>query len=216
MKIQIDGLTYSYPGSTVPVLEGFDLELSPGITLAKGFSGCGKSTLLRLIAGLLKARSGTITTSSRHRIGSPAYLREDVGIVFQSLNLLPLASLRRNIALGLHGVKDKQSRIDKWLHTFGLEPYADKRPNQLSGGQMQRASLARALAKEPKIVLLDEPTSGLDDLNTAVTLAALRENLADDVVCLIATHDPRLEEVATDVLDFNTFLPVEEHLQALV
>lgn len=215
MKIELKAVRYRYPGGATPVFDGLDLVLNPGITLAKGFSGCGKSTLLRLIAGLISPKGGTITTDSPHRVGSPGYLRFEIGFVFQQLNLLPLASVERNIRLAVEMAGGDRARIHEWIDLLGLSKYAKSKPSKLSGGQQQRASIARALAKTPSILLLDEPTSGLDDLNTLVISKAIRSTLAPGSVCLIATHDKRLDPIADDILDFNTFLPVEEHLQAM-
>lgn len=197
------------------MFDGLDLSLGPGVTLAKGFSGCGKSTLLRLIAGLIKPNGGTIVTDSPHPVGSPRFLRLEIGFVFQQLNLLPLASVERNIRLAVEMAGGDVSSIHQWIELLGLSKYAKSKPSRLSGGQQQRASIARALAKTPSILLLDEPTSGLDDLNTTVISKAIRNALAPGSVCLIATHDKRLDPIADEILDFNTFLPVEEHLQAL-
>ena len=215
MRIEVQKLGYAYPGGAAPVFKELDLKLEPGVTLAKGFSGCGKSTLLRLIAGLLKPDSGTILTDSSHAVGSPKYLRLEVGFVFQQLNLLPLASVERNVRLAVEMSGRDGGKIDDWLEMLGMGKYASAMPAKLSGGQQQRASIARALAKEPSILLLDEPTSGLDDLNTKIISRAIRESQTDGSVCLIATHDTRLDPIANEILDFNTFLPVEEHLQAL-
>jgi ABC-type lipoprotein export system ATPase subunit len=216
MRVELKSVDYRYPGSKVPVFDALDLVLKPGVTLAKGFSGCGKSTLLRLIAGLIKPCGGTIVTDSPHRVGSPGFLRHEVGFVFQQLNLLPLASVERNISLAVEMAGLDGSDVRHWIELLGLASYAKAKPSRLSGGQQQRASIARALAKRPPILLLDEPTSGLDDLNTMVISKAVRSALAPDSVCLIATHDKRLDPIADEILDFNTFLPVEAHLQALV
>ena len=216
MRIELKSVRYAYPRSKTPVFDALDLVLEPGITLAKGFSGCGKSTLLRLIAGLIAPDRGQIVTSSGHRVGSPQFLRCEIGFVFQQLNLLPLASVERNIRLAVEMAGGDASNIPYWIDLLGLAKYAAAKPTRLSGGQQQRASIARALAKRPPILLLDEPTSGLDDLNTTVISKAIRRALAPESVCLIATHDKRLESIADEILDFNTFLPVEEHLQTLV
>ncbi|SHJ61317.1 putative ABC transport system ATP-binding protein [Rubritalea squalenifaciens DSM 18772] len=216
MEISINNLTYRYPGSQTPVFENFDFEAKPGITLLCGFSGCGKSTLLRLIASLIKPQKGTISTTTQHRWSSSAYLRNEVGFVFQQLNLLPLASVERNIRLTAQLASKPQSIADDWIHILGLDPLRKKKPTQLSGGQQQRAAIARALSKAPSIILLDEPTSGLDDLNTTVISNALKAKIPSDAICLIATHDHRLETIAHEILDFNTFLPMEEHLKEMV
>ena len=216
MRIELKSLRYGYPRAKAPVFEALDLVLEPGITLAKGFSGCGKSTLLRLIAGLIRPDGGEIVTDSPHRVGSPGYLRYEIGFVFQQLNLLPLASVERNIRLAVEMAGRDDSEVGHWIDLLGLAKYAKSKPTKLSGGQQQRASIARALAKRPPILLLDEPTSGLDDLNAMVISKAIRSALAPGSVCLIATHDKRLDPIADEILDFNTFLPVEEHLQALV
>ena len=87
----------------------------------------------------------------------------------------------------------------------------------MSGGQQQRATIARALIKNPSTLLLDEPTSGLDDLNTQVIAQVLREYISgENRVAIICTHDQRLDTIADEILDFNRFLPLERHLEALV
>lgn len=201
-----------------PVLEAFDAVFRPGLTLIKGFSGCGKSTLLKLVAGYLRPTSGRIVLPDGANHGT-AFQRRELGFVFQQLNLLPLASVRRNLALvgAFAGLSrhDTNTRIDKYLALLGLEELADRDPGSLSGGQQQRAAIARALIKEPTVFLLDEPTSGLDDLNCRVIMNLLGTHLPADCICLVATHDQRLNTLPHESLDFNRFLPVERHLVAL-
>jgi len=216
MNIEIQALEYRYKKSSDYVFRDLHFSANPGITLIKGFSGCGKSTLLRLISGLLKPTKGLITTSSPFKVGSPQFLKKEVGIVFQQLNLLPLATIERNISLAVEMAGQDKSQITHWLNLLGLSSYRKKTPLELSGGQQQRASIARALAKSPTILLLDEPTSGLDDLNTQIITNSIKTSLLGDSLCIIATHDQRLDNIAHDIMDFNSFLPVEEHLQALV
>src|SRR5690349_15386917 len=108
-----------------------------------------------------------------------------------------------------------RERTALWLKTLGLEEFAKRRPNSLSGGQQQRAAIARALVKEPQVLLLDEPTSGLDDLNTQVISRALEYFVTGARICVICSHDARLDQIADEVLDFNCFLPLEGHLIAL-
>ena len=135
------------------------------------------------------------------------------------MNLLPLATVRRNLQMSgsLAGLNRQETltRTQRWLGLLGLDQFADRRPGSLSGGQQQRAAIARALIKEPIVLLLDEPTSGLDDLNTQVISQALRTFVTGRRICVICTHDHRLDPLAHEVLDFNRFLPLERHLIAL-
>jgi len=213
-----EDLSFSY-GKT-SVLNSFSNEFPPGITLVKGFSGCGKSTLLKLAAGYLSPKSGQIRTPGGGKPSSASYQRTDLGFVFQQLNLLPLATVRRNLSLvgALAGLPSAtvEKRIEHYLGLLGLSELAARLPSSLSGGQQQRAAIARALIKEPRVFLLDEPTSGLDDLNCQVISRLLRESLPSHCVCLIATHDQRLDQLPHESLDFNRFLPIERHLETLV
>lgn len=216
MEVTITGLKYRYPKAETAVFDQFDFHAGPGITLIKGFSGCGKSTLLRIIASLIKPNEGQISTSSAYKFGSSSYLRKEVGFVFQQLNLLPLASIQRNVEIAAQLAGQSTRAANEWIDILGLTPLRKKKPSHLSGGQQQRAAIARAMAKSPSLILLDEPTSGLDDLNTTVISNSLKNKLSDSAVCLIATHDQRLDAIADEILDFNTFLPVEEHLKEMV
>lgn len=217
-NVVCEAVTFAYGGE--PVLDAFSHTFTPGITLVRGFSGCGKSTLLKLIAGYLNPRSGTIRVPSRSGRMTSQFQRQHLGFVFQQLNLLPLASLMRNLeivaALAGRDHRAFRGEASHLLQRLGLEAYAKRRPVSLSGGQQQRATIARALIKQPRVLLLDEPTSGLDDLNTRLISTILREELPATCVCIIATHDPRLNNLADESLDFNRFLPVERHLAALV
>jgi ABC-type lipoprotein export system ATPase subunit len=217
--LQCVAVCYRYLSEQPWIIDHFTHAFPPGIILIKGASGCGKSTLLRLLAGYLTPNEGTITTPLG---GSPLdreYQRAQLGFVFQQLNLLPLATVMRNLTLAgsLAGLSSDQigERAQKWLGLLGIEAFAGRLPKSLSGGQQQRAAIARSLVKEPLVLLLDEPTSGLDDLNTRVISRALRDYVIGDRICIISSHDARLEPIAHEILDFNRFLPVERHLEAL-
>lgn len=201
------------------IIQNFEHEFGPGITLIKGASGCGKSTLLRMLAGYLTPERGIITTPSGRPPTCKEYQRREVGFVFQQLNLLPLASLERNLQMSgsLAGLKLPliRERSTHWLQTLGLGDFGKRRPSSLSGGQQQRAAIARALVKEPQVLLLDEPTSGLDDLNTQVIRRALQTFVTGSRICVMCSHDARLDSLANEILDFNRFLPLEGHLVAL-
>lgn len=211
VKVTLDNLSYRYPGGKHLVFDSFSREFKEGISLLKGYSGCGKSTLLRLMAGLLSPCSGVIQADFPNLagpLGSAAFLRKEVGFVFQQLNLLPLASIQRNIALAAELAGHSPTQALPWLEKLGIAELADAKPSQLSGGQQQRAAVARALAKCPRLLLLDEPTSGLDDTNTEIIKSVLNHDLPADLICIIATHDARLLGLSHDIIDFDTHLPL--------
>lgn len=201
------------------VIEKFQGTFKPGVTILKGASGCGKSTLLRLLAGFLQPQSGAIFTPFISAPTDHTFQRHALGFVFQQLNLLPLATVRRNFALAgsLAGLSSQQIEANsaRWVHLLGLEPYISRMPHSLSGGQQQRAAIARALVKDPMVLLLDEPTSGLDELNTRVITRALEQFVVGNRICVVCSHDPRIEHLGDEILDFNCFLPLERHLETL-
>ena len=176
-------------------VDGVSLTLEAGkITCLLGPSGCGKSTLLRLIAGLEPLDGGTVTTD--HILSGPRFHappeQRDIGFVFQDYALFPHMSVEDNVAFGLKRLNpaERQQRALKQLQRVHLADRAKAFPQALSGGEQQRIALARALAREPALVLLDEPFSGLDaHLKAGVrdaTLEALREA---GTAALIVTHD---------------------------
>ncbi|WP_374984137.1 ABC transporter ATP-binding protein [Streptomyces fradiae] len=183
-------------GPGAPVLDGLDLSV-PGGALAAvlGPSGCGKTTLLRVIAGFLKADSGSVSVAGRLLGGPGVHLppeRRRIGIVPQEGALFPHLTVARNIAFGLRdlGRADRRARVGEMLDLVGLPGHGERMPHELSGGQQQRVALARALAPRPHLVLLDEPFSALDSgLRGAVRAevrAVLRESGATG---LLVTHD---------------------------
>jgi len=217
--LHCENIYYRYARRAPWILEDFSHEFTPGVHLIKGFSGCGKSTLLRVIGGYLKQQKGKVKIDG-YRSNNIKFRRKDLGFVFQQLNLLPLASIKRNLnlAASLAGIskREREENTSTYLKLLGLGEFKKRLPKSMSGGQQQRASIARALIKEPKVLLLDEPTSGLDDLNTEVIINVLKEFInGGDRLAIICTHDSRLDKVANDILDFNRFLPMEGHLEAL-
>ena len=214
-----EGVSFRYGRSGRCIIQEFDHPFASGITFVKGASGCGKSTLLRLLAGYLPPEEGRITTPWGHNPADLDFQRRELGFVFQQINLLPLATLERNLELAgsLAGLSAETTRhrTGHWLGLLGLREFARRRPDSLSGGQQQRAAIARALIKEPTVLLLDEPTSGLDDLNTQVIIRALQTYVVGSRICVICSHDSRLHPIAHEILDFNCFLPLERHLVAL-
>ncbi len=185
------------------LLVDVDLAVADGEVLAVlGPNGAGKSTVLRVLAGLLAPDGGRVAIDvpggelvwddgGRH---VPAHERP-LGMVFQDHLLFPHLSTTDNVAFGLRtrGVPKAQARTaaGEWLARVGLEGFGDRRPTQLSGGQAQRAALARALVGEPRLLLLDEPLSALDARTRLTVRAELRRHLAEFAGCtVLVSHDP--------------------------
>ncbi|WOO41950.1 ABC transporter ATP-binding protein [Rubellicoccus peritrichatus] len=159
--ISIDGATKQYGEQTV--LDAFSLQVNAGEFISLiGPSGCGKTTLLRLLAGLTELSGGAITIDGK----APQTGRQDLAYIFQDPTLLPWRNARRNVELPLElkGETEEKRRetADSLLKLVGLEDAAEKYPRQLSGGMRMRASLARGLSLNPKLLLLDEPFGALD------------------------------------------------------
>ncbi|MDR6099946.1 sulfonate transport system ATP-binding protein [Agrobacterium larrymoorei] len=184
----IDALSKTYPNGT-QAISGFSLEIKPGEVVAIiGGSGCGKSTLLRLVSGLESATRGRIILQDK-TLTEPD---ERVNLVFQEPRLFPWLSVADNIGFGLTHLsrEDRHLRVLQALDRMGLSTYGDRWVRELSGGQAQRVSLARALVVEPAVLLLDEPFSALD----AMTRTALQDHLSDlwleqRTTMLLVTHD---------------------------
>ena len=185
------GRTFPAPGGGVkPVLRDIDLDVRPGEIIALlGPSGCGKSTLLRLVGGLDAADAGDLTID-----GSPiAEVDQRSAVAFQEPRLLPWRTITRNVSLGLpRGIASAEgsTRVAELLRLVQLEPAAALRPRQVSGGMAQRASLARALARGPGVLLLDEPFGALDAL-TRLTMQDLLLDIhtSEPATILLVTHD---------------------------
>ncbi len=175
-----------------------------------GKSGCGKSTLLHIIGGLEPVTRGRVMLDGRDlaQLKEPEltrFRRDKVGVVFQSFNLLPLLTLAENVALPrvLQGVPYPQAREEagRWLTELGLAGRLDHKPHQVSGGEMQRAAIARALINDPAVVLADEPTGNLDSATTAQILqlfSHLHREWRKTVV--LVSHAPEAGRAADRVL----------------
>jgi sulfonate transport system ATP-binding protein len=188
MALSMKDVTKSFGGPLV--LSRLSLSVEPGRILAiVGGSGCGKSTLLRLVAGLDAPSSGEIRLDGE-LIAAP---REEIGLVFQEPRLFPWLTVRDNIGFALSDrpAYERYEIVHSALRKVGLADRADAWPRELSGGQAQRAALARALVLKPKALLLDEPFSALD----AITRADLQDHLLE----LWAAYQPTLMLVTHDV-----------------
>jgi len=207
MRIEFDKVSFAYTKGA-PVLENCSLQFSPGITLLKGYSGCGKSTALKLIAGYLQPDRGRVSVPPSDESPGGEFAKRHLGFVFQDVNLLPDATVRRNIELScaLGGSVDtslRRKRGAECLEKLGLSDLQERKAKTLSGGQKQRAALARAILRDPLVLCLDEPTSGLDDENTRILKSALRDFSADGKIIVIASHDSRLDTMADQLIDFE-------------
>ncbi len=191
--------TYAEGATPVAALRGVSLTLEPGDFVAlTGPSGCGKSTLLHLCGAMDRPTGGRLSIEGRDigRLDDDALtrLRRDrIGFVFQFFNLLPTLTLADNIALPclLAGMpeRDATARATALATRVGLTARLDHYPQQVSGGEAQRAAIARALVHEPALVIADEPTGNLDSANGATVLALLGELNRDlGVTLLLATH----------------------------
>lgn len=177
-----------------------------------GQSGSGKTTLLNIIGGLDQPDEGEIlidgkTTSKYRDRDWDAYRNNSVGFVFQNYNLISHQSILKNVelALTLSGVSSKESkeRARKALERVGLSQHVNKKPNQLSGGQMQRVAIARALVNDPDILLADEPTGALDS-ETSVQIMDLLKEIARDRLVIMVTHNPELaKEYSTRIVELR-------------
>lgn len=172
MMIELIEVTKIYRGQTVPAVDRLSLKIGEGETCVfVGPSGCGKSTTLRMINRMIEPTSGTILINNKDiRECDPDRLRMGIGYVIQQIGLLPHRTVAENIAIvpRLYGwPKEKiRQRVDELLELIGLDPETtrDKYPSQLSGGQMQRVGVARAMAADPPIMLMDEPFGAVDPI----------------------------------------------------
>ena len=167
-----------------------------------GPSGCGKTTLLNIIGGLDQYTSGDLVIDGRSTKNFvdadwDAYRNHSIGFVFQSYNLIPHQTVLSNVelALTISGVSkaERRRRAKEALEKVGLGSEINKRPNQMSGGQMQRVAIARALVNNPEILLADEPTGALDS-ETSVQIMDLLQEIAKDRLVIMVTHNPELAE----------------------
>lgn len=206
MNLRVRDIRFRYSEKSTWVLNGHTRDYAPGGFIAfQGYSGSGKSTLLKVIGGLMPPTSGEVISPLGRSASSHEYLLKEVGYVFQQLNLLPTAPVRRNIELAwaASGMNPAEATREtaRILDFVGLGDLANRTPETLSGGQQQRAAIARALVKHPSVLLMDEPTTGLDDENTGRILEIIAA-LPKETVCIVATHDHRILPAAREIVKF--------------
>ena len=208
--IALRAVSRAYPQGQqcIRALDGVDLTVEVGeFVNIVGPSGSGKSTMLHLIGGLDRPSTGEVMVNGR----SLARMRDDevtifrrrhVGFVFQSFNLLPALTAAENVALPLlldgKRMRDVRPRVERLLARVGLERRAAHRPDELSGGEMQRVAVARAIVTEPLLLLADEPTGNLDRASGDAVLELIREaNRRHGQTVVLVTHDPHAAAFGT-------------------
>jgi putative ABC transport system ATP-binding protein len=212
---------------TIPVLMGINLKLFKGDYLAlMGPSGSGKSTLLNLVAGLDRPTSGRVTVcgQSLEKTSESQLARwrsTHIGFIFQLYNLIPVLTAYENVELPLTLThltrRERREHVEAALQVVGLSDRADHYPRQLSGGQEQRVSIARAIAADPTLLVADEPTGDLDAKSAAEILQLMeRLNQEFQKTIIMVTHDPRAADRAKQTLHLEKGVLVESITASVV
>jgi putative ABC transport system ATP-binding protein len=199
--------TYRMGNSTITALDGISLAIKAGeFVVVLGPSGSGKTTLLNILGGLEAPDSGEVLVGSQNIAGLnngklTQYRRQNVGFIFQFFNLLPTLSALENVSLSAEMVNGRGREPAEMLARVGLGDRTDHYPGQLSGGQQQRVAVARALAKNPALVLADEPTGSLDVQTGIDVLRVMRElNRETGQTFIIVTHNSAISMIADRVI----------------
>jgi putative ABC transport system ATP-binding protein len=196
---------YQMGGNVIRAVDGISLAIEPGEFVALlGQSGSGKSTLLNLLAGLDRPTSGAVVVHGRDlaKMSSDElarYRRNDVGMVFQAFHLIPAMKVTENVELPMRFAEvdraERAERVRESLERVGLANRMEHRPPELSGGEQQRVSIARALANRPSLLLADEPTGNLDSRTGEDILKLIRDvSLSLGMTVVMVTHERALAE----------------------
>ncbi len=197
--------TYTIGDVKFNALDGVDLTINQGeLVVVLGPSGAGKSTLLNLLGGMDKVTSGSITIGNKEISKFTDkeltdYRANDVGFIFQFYNIMPTLTVGENVELVKDVTKTKKNAKEV-LKEVGLEKHINKFPQELSGGEQQRVSIARAIMKEPTILLCDEPTGALDSNTGKDVLKLLRKQCDGDTTVIIVTHNSLIADIADRVI----------------
>ena len=205
--MSLRGITREFQNGEIltKVLKGVNLDVYEGEFLVLlGESGCGKSTLLNIIGGMDQATSGEISylgqdLSHATQDELTEFRRNNIGFIFQSYNLMPNLNALQNLNLIAELVKEPRES-EKVLQVVGLEDRMRSYPSQLSGGQQQRVSIARALVKNPHIILADEPTAALDYATSIEVLQVMEEVIKDGTTLVMVTHNEEITRMANRVV----------------
>ena len=208
MYVQVSDVKKSYGegGSFIQVLKGVTVGVDQGsMCVIQGTSGSGKSTLLNCIGGLDVVDFGSIQVDGKEMVGLKPeelsdYRRDYLGFIFQFYNLVPNLTVRENIQVCEY-LTENPLNMDELLDILGLTEHQNKFPAQLSGGQQQRCAIARALIKNPKLLLCDEPTGALDSKTSRDILVLLEKiNAQYGTTMLIVTHNNAIKDMVDQVI----------------
>lgn len=215
VRILLEDVEHEYAGteesSRVHALSGVNLEIGAGdFAILMGPSGSGKSTLLNLIGAVDRPTSGRVVVGDRELTGMSevaltSYRRTSVGFIFQFFNLIPSLTVRENVgfplALAGMGSRELRQKSDGILDQIGLASRGDHYPNQLSGGEMQRTAIGRAIIHHPSVILADEPTGNLDSRTGESVLELLKSiHVSTGATIIMATHSERAASFGDYVL----------------
>ncbi|MBR5421516.1 MAG: ABC transporter ATP-binding protein [Lachnospiraceae bacterium] len=213
--------SYGQDGSYVQVLKGVNSSVEKGqMCVIQGTSGSGKSTLLNCIGGLDTMDSGSVRVDGTEIFGMKnkalaEYRRDKLGFIFQFYNLVPNLTVRENIQVCEY-LTDDPLDMDELLNVLGLTEHQNKFPSQLSGGQQQRCAIARALIKNPRLLLCDEPTGALDS-NTSRDILILLEKINEKygTTMLIVTHNNSIRNMVHKVIFLKDGLVKKEYINEI-
>lgn len=217
MSIKLIDVTKIYQAGEVETvaLKHVNLEVQEGeVVVLLGPSGSGKSTMLNVCSGLDNPTSGTIVIdneeiSSMNSKQLTKFRRDNLGFIFQQYNLLQTLSVRENVEVGRE-VSKEPFTVEEIIEQVGLTPNIDKYPFQLSGGEQQRVSIARAVVKKPKIMFCDEPTGALDEENAKEILGVIQKlNETYKTTVVLITHNPSISVMADRIVKLNSGEVVE-------
>lgn len=219
MYLEVKDIKKSYGenGSYVQVLKGITTGVEQGqMCVIQGASGSGKSTFLNCIGGLDTLDSGSIQVDGKEIVGLKQdalsdYRRDNLGFIFQFYNLVPNLTVKENIQVCEY-LTEHPLDMEELLETLGLIEHQNKFPSQLSGGQQQRCAIARALIKNPKLLLCDEPTGALDSMTSRDILILLEEiNKKYGTTMLIVTHNNAIQNMVHKVIKIKDGLISKEY-----
>lgn len=203
--VALHAVSFSYANANPITFKDWDIKPAEQWLLL-GDSGSGKSTLLHILTGILVPHHGEVLINETNLYALPNIKRDQfrgqhIGVIFQQAHLMKSFSVKENLMLAqsFAGLKVDQQRIDEVLDSLGMIDKKNSYPNQLSQGQLQRVSIARAVINKPALLVADEPTSSLDDKNTAAVLELLiSQSALNQSTLIVATHDKRVKDRFTN------------------